>query len=113
VSQPVQPASTVQRDPAFVDAYANQLRVAANVSDLSIVFGLEQDLGPGVIVSVDKAAIHLSYVTAKALAEHLNYTIEAYEQAVSPIHLSKALPEHLESLKSQMIAAFQERVGNK
>jgi len=85
----------VIRDQAFLDIYANQLRIGASFADLTLIFGVIDDRGPGDLVVLDKAAVRLSPTAAKILYLHLGKVIETYEKAVKPIPVPAGLNEQL------------------
>jgi hypothetical protein len=95
------------RDQTFLDAYANQLRLSASLSDVTIVFGVNDEVGPSQTVVRDRMAVRLSMPTAKALELNLRTIIEAYEATVSEIRVpastTQALEGLLEAIKSNLI----------
>jgi hypothetical protein len=113
IRQPAAVVPQVERDPAFLDTYANQLRMNATLNDFTLVFGVNEDLGPNRFVIRDKAAVHLPPTVAKVLLAQLQAVIEAYEQAVAPIPAPSDLAAQTAQIKTVLESAFSQAVGGK
>ncbi|MBR0668285.1 hypothetical protein GXW71_28290 [Roseomonas hellenica] len=48
------------RAASFQDVYANQIRLAVSPADFTLVFGVNDDRGPGFTTNVDLVAVRLS-----------------------------------------------------
>jgi hypothetical protein len=106
------PVAGSGRDPAFVDVYANQVRLSANLGDMTLVFGVIEDLGPGRMANRDRAAIRLSMVTAKALFLNLQASISGYEAAVGKIPLPAGLLGALAQMGPQVEAILKQQLDS-
>jgi hypothetical protein len=105
------PVMGVARDSTYIDAYVNQIRLSANLGDLTLVFGVVEDLGPGRIVNKDRATIRLSMTTAKALQLNLQAAISGYEAAVGPIPLSGGVSTLIDQIRPQIEASLRQQLG--
>ncbi len=103
---PLPVAPRFERDPAFLDTYATQLRLNASLADFTLVFGVNDDIGPGNLAIRDKVAVHLPPVTAKILALQLRSIIDAYEEAVGEIPLPLNFDRYLEEAKSSLLSGL-------
>jgi hypothetical protein len=83
------------RDQTFQDIYANQLRMSILPSDLSIVFSVTSDRGPGVFTLDDKAIIRMAPITAKILFLEMKVAIEAYEKSLGEIQIPPKISEQI------------------
>ncbi len=110
-SPPVTPR--FERDPAFLDTYANQLRLNANLSDFTLVFSVSEDLGPDHFAVRDKVAVHLPPTVAKILLAQLRVVIDAYEKAIAPIPVPRDLDAHVETTKTHLEAMLAQIVHAK
>jgi hypothetical protein len=104
----VQDVSTIgsSRSSSYVDTYANQIRLSANLSDLALVFGVIEDAGLGQMINSDRVSVRLSLPTAKALMLNLKVAIESYEKNVEQIKLPPIAYGALENLRSGLEATF-------
>lgn len=102
-------APQFERDPAFLDTYANQLRITASLSDVTLVFSVNQDLGPQGFAVRDKVAVHLAPTTAKILLAQLRAVVEAYEKVVAPIPVPADLEAHVQAIRQQLEAGLDQR----
>ena len=107
-SPPVTPR--FERDPAFLDTYANQLRMSVTTADFALIFGVNDDLAPGNVVVRDKVAVHLPPGVAKALLVQLQMAVEAYEEAIAPIPVPAAMASQIEMAKQQILAALTQQM---
>lgn len=80
--------------PGMVDIYANQLRMAATMSDLTLIFGVTEDHG-GNIYNADKASIRLAPATFKVLYLNLKMAIESYEASFGEIKISPKVDDEV------------------
>ena len=94
ISAPIE-VSGYARDATYIDTYANQLRLGATLNDVTIVFSVTDDMGPGHFVNKDKVAVHLSPGTVKLLLSNLQAVVAAYEKALGPIPMPANLPARL------------------
>jgi len=78
------------------------LRISASFADLTLIFGVSDDRGPGDLVVLDKAAVRLSPTTAKMLYLNLGKVIETYEKAVKPIPVPAGLNEQLDLIPDRL-----------
>ena len=98
------------RDDSYVDIYANQIRLGVSLSDLTIIFGATDDLGPNQLVSKDKAAIRLSVTNAKILMLNLQTMVEAYENGIGKIRLPRGSIEAMGAISMQIRNMLHEQV---
>ena len=70
------PIGSQTRDQNYLDTYANQLRIGATLTDITIVFGIVEDLAPSHFVNKDKVAVHLAPGTLKLLVANLQAVLE-------------------------------------
>jgi hypothetical protein len=96
------------RDQSYLDTYVNQIRLSANLSDISLVFGVVEDIGPNQLVNKDRVTIRMTMATAKALMQHLEAAVGGYEAAVAPIPMPFGSAEGVAALKS----GVEETLGN-
>ena len=95
-----------ERDPAFLDTYANHLRLNIQMSDFTLFFGVTDNLGPNDVVNRDKVAVHLPPTVAKILLVELQAVIDAYEKAVAPIPVPFDLEAHIQAIRPQLEAGL-------
>jgi hypothetical protein len=93
----------VTRDQTFQDIYANQIRLGILPSDMSIIFGVTSDRGPGVLTIEDKATIRMAPVTAKILFLQLKVAVEAYEKSVGEIVIPTKVRQQIEAHEGNLI----------
>jgi uncharacterized protein DUF3467 len=104
------------RDQGFQDTYANQLRMAVTPSDISIIFSVLTDRGPGTFTVDDRVSVRLAPITAKILMQHMQMIIASYEKVMGEISVpprvaaqAEALAKNLtETLAQQMAAPSEE-----
>lgn len=111
--QTPQVAPRFERDPAFVDTYANQLRMNANLADFTLIFGVNDDVGRDQFQVRDRVAVHLPPSVAKTLLAQLQAMIESYEEVIAPIPVPHNLDAHLDAIKTQMKAGLGQAVHGK
>ena len=68
------------RSPRYVEAYSNNLGLAANFYDVTLIFGQVVVSPEGKPVVENSAAIAMTWEHAKALAAGLSKAVEAYEK---------------------------------
>lgn len=68
------------RSPRYVEAYSNNLGLAANFYDVTLIFGQVLVSPQGTPIVENSAAISMSWEHAKALAAGLSRAVEAYEK---------------------------------
>lgn len=102
-------APEFEREPAFLDTYANQLRINVSLSDVTLVFGVNQDLGHQNFAVRDKVAVHLAPTTAKILLAELQAVVEAYEKVVAPIPVPADLEAHVQAIRPELEAGLGPR----
>lgn len=91
----------------FVDTFANQIRLSANLGEITLVFGVIDDLGPGHLMNKDKVAVRLSMPSAKMLMMNMRTAIESYEAAVSVIPLAAGAEDGQRAMKEAMENSFR------
>ena len=74
------------RSPRYVEAYSNNLGLAANFYDVTLIFGQVVVSPQGMPVVENSAAIAMSWEHAKALAAGLSKAVEAYEKRTREHH---------------------------
>ena len=102
------PVTGSVRDPSYVDAYVNQIRLSSTIGDVTLVFGIAEDIGLGRMVSRDRAAIRLSMSTAKALLLNLQAAIGGYEAAVGAIPLPFGAIESIADIRDKIETSLRQ-----
>ncbi len=101
------------RDPAFLDTYANHLRLNIQMSDFTLFFGVTDELGPGNPVIRGNVAVHLAPTTAKILLAELQAVVETYEKVVAPIPVPADLEAHVQAIRPQLEAGLGQKLQAK
>lgn len=80
------------RSPRFIEVYSNNVGLAANFYDVTIIFGQVLVSQQGTPVVENTAAVAMSWEHAKALAAGLTRAVEAYEKEHSTT-IRKHIPD--------------------
>lgn len=96
----------VERDTAFVDTYANQLRMGATLSDFTLIFSVTEERGLGQTVVREKVAVHMPPTVAKMLLVQMQAAIESYEKAVASIPVPHDFQAHVDTIRTQLSEGF-------
>ncbi len=99
------------RDPMFIDAYADHVRLGVGLGHVSLIFGIIDDLGTEGIVVRERGAVRLPFPYAKILLVHLQAVIEAYEQIAGEIPTTGNLLEQAAQMKENVRTGFEKQVS--
>ena len=101
----------IERDPAFLDTYADQLRLSIGMGDVTLHLGIADDLGLGQVVLREKVAVRLPLHTVKILVAQLQALVETYESLVGNILTPKNLREQVEHIKASVRTGLEDELG--
>lgn len=108
---PARVAPGALRDQSFQDIYANQVRMAVLPTDISIVFSVTSDRGPGVFTLDDKATIRMAPGTAKLLFLQIKTAIEAYEKAIGEIKIPAQAAQQIEAHRENITKGLSDQMS--
>jgi hypothetical protein len=110
-SNPPVSVPQIERDPAFIDGYADQVRLGLGLGHVLLNFVVIDDRGPGHFVIREKGAVRLPLPGAKTLLAYLQAVIETYEQVVGKVPTPGNLAAQVEQMKENVRAGLEQELG--
>jgi len=100
------------RDPHYAEIYSNNIKIAYNPTDISIIFGVVDNLPTLQAIVRDVATVRIAPVQLKVIAQSLSMHLRAWEKYFGEIRLPEGYgPDEAVVTQSyeNMVAALKAR----
>ena len=96
----------IGRSSNYVDVYASIIRMNMTPTDFTVIFGVNEDLGPGLLIPQDRASVRVSPQTLRILIENAALFLRAWEAQFGKVNLPQGVLEENQETEKRLSTAF-------